>query len=100
MAKAAGRKVSRSEAAGLLEAWKLSGAKLSHWCAERGLNWYSLNAHKGRLPASTEVGFVELTTALEPVARYRVELGDVIVEVDDHFRADTLRRLVEVVSTC
>jgi len=33
-------------------------------------------------------------------ARYRVVVGQLTVEVDDHFREDTLARLLDVVRSC
>jgi hypothetical protein len=94
----------RSEAAELLGEWEGSGEKMSQWCEDRGLNWYSLNAHKGREASLPRVAFAEVVLAdaevVASVGRYRVELGDIVVEVDDHFRADTLRRLVQVIAAC
>jgi len=100
---ATGRKVKRSEAAELLLAWECSGEQMSRWCEERGLNWHSLNAYKGWGTAEPALEFAELVVASavpEPVGRYRIELGHVVVEVDDNFRPETLRRLVQVVATC
>ncbi len=102
---AKGRKVRRSEAAELLGEWQSSGEQMSLWCGERGINWYSLCAYKGWLGARSgpEVAFAEVVVASpkpEPRGRYRVEVGDIVVEVDDHFRTDTLRRLVQAIATC
>lgn len=38
--------------------------------------------------------------AAPDVARYRVSVGDVVVEVDDAFQEDTLARLLDVVRAC
>ena len=98
-----GRKVKRSEAAELLRTWECSGEPMARWCAARGLNWHSLNAFKGWGLVEPEPEFTELVVAAAgpgSLGRYRIELGDFVVEVDDHFRADTLRRLVQVVATC
>ena len=93
----------------MLAEWEESGERLSDWCIARGINWYSLNAHQGR-GVRQQAAFVEL--AVGPVsvpeavaataeARYRLYLGDDIgIEVDDHFRDDTLRRLIGVVASC
>lgn len=103
----AGRKVrDRAEAAELLAAWESSDERISDWCAARGINWYSLNAYLGRraVPSSTEVEFVELAVArpaaTEAAGHYRIVVGDIDVEVDDHFREDTLFRLLQVVAAC
>ena len=102
---AAGRRIRREEAEELLAAWERSGERMSDWCAERGLNWYSLNAFKGRWSvATTEIAFAEVVTAsavvlpAEPV--YRVLVGDLAIEVEDDFADDTLVRLVRAVARC
>ena len=98
----------RQEALELLERWEDSGERMSDGCTGRGINWYSLNAYRGRgvRSARAEPQFVELTVAVPPVqvaapmARYVVRVGELEVEVDDHFRGDTLGRLLEVVGAC
>ena len=99
----------RQEAAELLARWEDTGERMSDWCGARGINWYSLNAYRGRggvLPAHEEPQFVELTVAVPPVqqttltARYLVRVGQIEVELDDHFRGDTLGRLLKVVAAC
>lgn len=104
---AKGRKVARSEAGELLREWQRSGEQMSHWCARRGINWYSLCAYKGWLvtrwrsePAFAEVVLEDDTVPTAPPVRYRVEVGSMVVEVDERFEADTLRRLMQVVATC
>lgn len=110
MVQKSGRKVAdRAEASRMLAEWGDSGERLSDWCIARGINWYSLNAYQGR-GVGSHAAFVEL--AVGPVcvpeavartteARYRICIGDDIgIEVDDHFRDDTLRRLLGVVASC
>jgi hypothetical protein len=102
---AKGRKVTGAEAAELVREWQRSGERMSSWCAERGINWYSLSGYKGwqMTRRGRRLEFAEVVVADaagEAHARYRVEIGDIVVEVDDHFRADTLRRLVQAVATC
>ncbi len=107
---AKGRKVCAEEALELLECWERSGEPLSTWCEARGLNWYSLSAYKGWLytrweedEPHSDMVFTEVV-ALEPTAvgpgggRYRIELGEVVVEVDDAFQDGTLRRLLQVLA--
>ena len=113
-----GRKVrDADEARELLSAWSASGEAMTPWCAERGINWYSLSAYNGWLDRERHEeeagvgheggdGFVEVvTTALavvapRPSARYRVLLGDRVIEVADDFDDDALRRLIRLVATC
>jgi hypothetical protein len=88
----------------LLAEWERSGERMSSWCAARGLNWYSLSAYKGwreraSAPAMLHLAEVVVRQAPQP-ATYRVLLGSAAIEVDDDFRADTLRRLVQVVASC
>ena len=108
---ARGRKVCAEEALQLLERWERSGEPMSKWCAARGLNWYSLSAYKGWLCTRwddehvAEAGFAEVLVN-EPATpepeggRYRIELDDIVIEVDDRFRDRTLLRLIEVLETC
>jgi hypothetical protein len=95
------RKVEAGEAEGLLAAWERSGERLSDWCAARGLSWYSLSAYKGWRCRSPQVQLAELVVqAPARSAAYRVLVGDLAIEVDDDFRADTLRRLIQAVTAC
>lgn len=102
----AGRKVRADEATELLAAWERSGEPMSQWCGRRGINWYSLSGYKGWLSTRWEpeaVNFAEVVADAagdRTLGRYRVELGDWVVEVDDHFRDDTLRRLLRAVAAC
>ena len=102
MANARGRKVRRAEVPQLLDEWERSGEPMSQWCEARGLNWYSLNAFKGRWgPAAGEFAEVVVAEggggAPRASGRYRVELDGLVFEVDDDFQADTLQRLIRTV---
>ena len=85
----AGRRIKRDEAGDLLEAWERSGERMSDWCSARGLNWYSLNAFKGRWsPRTAEIAFAEVVTTSATVpmpAVYRVLVGELAIEVEDDF---------------
>lgn len=102
---AAGRKVERGEARALVQAWRASGEAMSSWCTARGLNWYSLNAHVGRMPPEPQLELAEVVLAANEVdtepdgGRYRIHIGEIIVDVDDDFRDDTLRRLLRAVAS-
>ena len=102
---AKGRLVRREEAEELLAVWGRSGERMSDWCAARGLNWYSLNAFKGRWSGPThEITFAEVV-ATSPVTQpsravYRVVVGELAVEVKEGFEDDTLIRLVRAVARC
>ncbi len=98
-----GRKVrDHQEAADLLPKWEASGERMSDWCRSRGINWYSLNAYRGRAAnAFVELAIGPVVTETVSAPRYRICLGDDIgIEVDDHFQEETLRRLIGVVETC
>ena len=99
------RKVGREEALGLLRDWGASGEPMSTWCAQRGINWYSLSAFKGWGVRGGDLVFAEVVplsapTAPTTTARYRVEVGAVTIEVGDDFQTDTLQRLVRAVAAC
>jgi hypothetical protein len=89
-----------AEALALLAEWERSDEPVSNWCRERGINWRSLVAYKG-VPTE-EPRFVEVAVEpAAPVSHYRIELlSGVAIEVDDHFRAATLGRLLEVLAPC
>lgn len=88
-----------------------SGQSRADWARQNGVDARSLNmwrlnlerADGARVPA-TRPRVVELVAAPvsdpSPPARYVVRVGDLGVEVDEHFDADVLRRLISVVSSC
>jgi hypothetical protein len=97
-----------TEARELLSSWSRSGEAMSSWCAQRGINWYSLSAYKG-WPGRREDGLVEVevatratvtTSAVSSSRRYRVVLGSRIVELVEDFDDDVLLRLLRVVEAC
>lgn len=99
----------RDDAVELLDALARSGLSRAEFCRDRGIDGRSLHCWErnlGRLAgdATQEVSTLRLleVTVASPrrSATYRVHLGDVVVEVDDHFVDDTLARLVGVLSTC
>ena len=88
----------------LLDEWEASGLELRDFCEQRGINGRSLNCWRLNLGArepEPTLRLVEVVTA-QPAhkAEYRVAVGDVVVQVDDDFRDDTLARLLRVVSAC
>lgn len=88
------------EAAELLAAQANSGLSMSAWCASEGIDGRSLSAYRSRLPA---VRLLELAVPAPEASGssvYRLVVADVVVEVDDRFRADTLARLLDVVRAC
>jgi hypothetical protein len=95
----------QSDAAELLEALDASGQSLPDFCMARGLDGRSLNCWRHNLqrdeaPGSRGIRLVELTAARPTAAVYRVVVDRFEVEVDDHFRDDTLARLLAVVAAC
>ncbi len=95
----------RDDAGELLESLAASGQSLAEFCRAHGLDGRSLNCWRvnlarGAASAPRGLRLVELTAARpKQQAIYRVVVDGVEVEVDDHFRADTLARLLAVVTT-
>lgn len=90
----------------LLDAWFGSGQQLVEFCKLHGVDGRSLNCWRRNLSAASKgegapLRLLEVVTP-QPVVRaeYRLVVGDVIVQVDDAFRDDTLARLLRVVAAC
>ena len=88
-----------------------SGQSLRDFCRERALDGRSLNCWRANLqrdaaPTASTLRLVELAAGpSQPAAHwqpavYRVILDGCEVEVDDHFREDTLARLLAVLGAC
>jgi hypothetical protein len=96
------------EALGLLEECGNSGLQLAEFCAQVGVDGRSLNCWRRNLerrrtaPAAPQgVRFLEVVTARPSQApAYRLHVGDLVIEVDDYFREDTLGRLLRVAAAC
>lgn len=100
------------EAEKLISEWEGSGERISDWCSNRGINWHSMNGYKSLRTRQSRSAFVELTVEDTGVpipaasvpsteCRYRIFLGDDVgIEVDGHFRDETLLRLIRLVSSC
>lgn len=96
-----------SEARTALSAVEASGLSGVAWARANGVDARSLHGwrmtfrRQERAAARAGLRLVELVPpppSLE--ARYRIRVGELIVEVDDRFEPETLRRLLEVVSGC
>lgn len=90
------------EAAQLLAAQADSGLSMSAWCAAEGIDGRSLSAYRSHLPAVRllELAVPPVATPTSAPAVYRLVVADVVLELDDGFRADTLARLLDVVRAC
>jgi len=93
------------EALTLLDEWRRSGLELSAFCASQGIDGRSLNCWRRNLGSrvpSQALRLVEVvaTEVEEPAASYMLRIGEVFIEVDDHFRDATLARLLRVAATC
>ena len=91
-----------------------SRLSLAEWARAHGVDGRSLNSWRNNLarregarPALVEWVPSGLARSVEPVpvqplgpARYTIRCGELSVEVDEHFNADTLRRLLRVVASC
>ncbi len=94
-----------NDAAELLDALEVSGELLPDFCRARGvdgrsLSWWRDKVQHDEAPASPGIRLVELTAERSRAAVYRVVVDRFEVEVDDHFRDDTLARLLAVVAGC
>ncbi len=94
------------EARHLLAQMMESGLELREFCKHEGIDGRSLHCWSRNLEARdpkplTPLRLVEVV-GHEPVrqAEYRVVLGDLVVEVDDNFREETLLRLLRAVTSC
>lgn len=87
------------EAGALLGAWKDSRMAFRDFCAAHHIDGRSLRSW---CPKETDrpLRLIELTPMPEPVcavpATYRLTVGAVTLELDDHFRDETLARLLSV----
>ena len=96
-----------TEARAALAAVATSGLSGVEWAHANGVDARSLHCWKltlrrrGRVETGPELRLVELVVP-PPVteARYRIRVGDIVVEVDDRFEAATLRRVLGVVTGC
>jgi hypothetical protein len=95
-----------AEARACLAAAKASRQKRADWARAHGIDARSLNAWRLNLERAavqpTELRLVELvpTRAHHARARYSVRVADMVIEVDDAFDDDVLRRLISVVASC
>ena len=97
------------EARACLAKVAVSGRSLAVWAREHGFDGRSLNIWKTNLQrrgaprqkrTRTKPRFVEIVARPETSARYALVVGDVRIEVDDSFRADTLCRLITALRSC
>jgi hypothetical protein len=101
------RIVDEKDATALLDAWQDSGMELRGFCESRDVDGRSLRYWAGRLgrdqpfAATSGVRLVELTVPAPAVRpTYRLVVGDIVIELDDTFRNDTLLRLLDLVAPC
>lgn len=95
----------RQDALACLEAMDASDLNLTSWARSHDVDARSL--HCWRMNLGWQAGgqrIVELVPeprpASLPVARYVFRVNGVELEVDDHFREDTLARLLQVIAPC
>ena len=92
------------EARACLAKVRESRLPLAAWSREHGIDGRSLNTWKVNLERREMAGlkprFVELVPRASVSARYAVIVGDVRIEVDDSFQAETLVRLVRALRSC
>ena len=93
-----------NDAQKLLVDWERSGLDISAFCARVGVDGRSLNCWRVNLGRREEtktappLRFLEVVgTQAAPRAEYRIRVGELVVEVDDDFREDTLCRILRAV---
>lgn len=96
-----------NDATKLLDAWQNSGMELRAFAESRRVDGRSLRHWAGKLDRDTllndapEVRLLELTLPQPaPMAHYRILVGELAIELDDHFQEHTLRRLLDLVARC
>lgn len=94
-----------NDATELLDALKALGRSLADFCQARrldgrSLNGWRINLHRDAAPAPNGLRLAELAAARSQPAVYRNVVDGIDVEVDNHFREDTLARLLAVVAAC
>ena len=88
-----------------LDAAEHSGLTRVDWCAQAGVDARSLQAWRVTLArrAARPLQFVELVPSVEHPAAprpLRVQLRDVVIEVDPGFHAESLAEVLRVVRAC
>ena len=92
------------EAKQLLKAWSASPLSLTQIAHKHGVDGRSLLCWKRNLKfehisaTATTLRLVEIELkATTHPTRYNIHCNDVIIDIDDHFSDDTLRRILNVV---
>lgn len=95
-----------AEAVALIEEAHRRGVKPSDVALERGISgrsvqgWRLVLSKRESRRSSAFLELVPLTVAAATARSYRVWVGELAVEVDDHFDEGTLHRLVSVLRGC
>ncbi len=94
----------RQEALACLEALDASGMTLTLWARAHGVDARSLHCWRRNLgwrrDTSRLVELVPESHGFQQRARYVLRVDDVEIEIDDHFREETLVRLLDVLAPC
>lgn len=95
----------REDAEALLAELRSTGESLVDLCRRRGVDGRSLRCWRTNLARGERGalgGELRLMEVGLPAAssRYRLHVGDIVVEVDDDFHAGTLSRLLALVRSC
>lgn len=95
-----------ADARACLAGVRSAGGDRVAWAHAHGVDARSLNAWRVALERRGSVagaGLIELVPTSSPglgMARYVVDLGAARIELDDHFSADTLQRVVRALRAC
>ena len=92
------------DARACMEAVQASGLTRREWARQNGVDGRSLNVWRLNLERSANRDvlprLVELVARTPPTATLRVWCGPFVVEVDQDFDAELLRRVLAAVSSC
>ena len=94
--------------AGRSAIWKKpAGCWFADWCRKHGINVHSLAAHKKNIERAEHgdsgvIDFIEVKLLPPPtLAAYQIDLANGhTIRLDDHFKVDRLREIIDLVATC
>ena len=87
-------KKSKSEWIDLIEEWKSSGLSAQKWCKEKNIPDYQFSYWKKKLSSP----FIELKEEVPKIA-FRIQVGSLLIYIENSFSSTSLKQLLEVVKS-